>query len=124
MVLPLVIQELLCFGLITALFYLTSTYLNQHEAQNDKILKPHAIFLCCYLLIKSLITMVYILHYQGTLRQGDQMVSCIIFFGDLSVVFLNIGTSLVLFKWLVILNRVYLYSGNRSKTIFELWDNV
>jgi hypothetical protein len=28
MVLPLVIQELLCFGLITALFYLTSTYLN------------------------------------------------------------------------------------------------
>jgi len=52
------------------------------------------------------------------------MVSIIIFFGDLSVVFLNIGTSLVLFKWLVILNRVYLFSGNRSKTIFEFWDNA
>ena len=119
MVLPLVVQELICFGLIAALIYLTGIYLNQYEAQNDKILKPHAVFLCSYLLIKSLVTLVYILHYQGTLTQGDTMVTSIIFFNDLSVVFLNIATSLILFKWLVILNRVYLFSGNRSKNSFE-----
>ena len=52
------------------------------------------------------------------------MVTSIIFFNGLSVVFLNIGTSLILFKWLVILNRVYLFSGNRSKNSFEQWDNI
>ena len=52
------------------------------------------------------------------------MVTCIIFFNNLSVVFLNIGSSLNLFKWLVILNRLYLYSGDRSKSFFKQWDKI
>ena len=124
MVPSLVIQELLCCALLTALFYLTSQYLSQHMAYQDTIVKPYAVFLGSYLIIKTLVNLVYILHYQGTLQQGSNMVSSIIFVNEIAVVILNIGTSLNLFKWLVILNRVYLHSGNRSKTIFQRIESI
>ena len=52
------------------------------------------------------------------------MVSSIIFVNEISVVVLNIGTSLNLFKWLIILNRVYLHSGNRTLPNYERRENI
>jgi hypothetical protein len=124
MVPSLIMQEVICCALLLALYYLTSEYLNQHNAYKDTILKPHVLLLGAFLVIKTLVNLIYILHYQGTLKQGSNMVPCIVFVNEISVVILNIGASLNLFKWLVILNRVYLHSGNRTVNIYERRENI
>lgn len=43
--------------------------------------------------------------------QEDKYLSLISFINDMAVVFFYVACSLNLHKWLVIINRVYLYAG-------------
>lgn len=52
--------------------------------------------------------------------QDDKIINLIAFFNDMAVVFFYVACSLNLHKWLVIINRVYLYAGRVTEEEFKL----
>ena len=89
--------------------------LEKFNAEKDKILYSHGAFLISFLLsklfiyliiiqifhlVKALNTLVYILHYEGTIFQDKGFtISCISLWNEISILFFYIGLSLNLFKW-------------------------
>ena len=55
----------------------------------------------------------------GDILKDDITTLSIAFLNDLCIVFFYVASSLNLFKWLVIINRVYLYAGKISKARFK-----
>lgn len=106
--------------LLFFLIKLVKKALDLYNAFKDTILKSHALFLGLYLILKSANTLIQILRYQGRLLQDDKYISLISFFNDMAVVFFYIACSLNLHKWLVIINRVYLYAGRVTEKQFKL----
>ena len=141
----MILLEIICCSLLIALFYVVNKALSQFNASKDLIMKWHAfmlalhliskyswlIFLSCgfeswwrtylslFIIVKALNTLVYILHYQGSLLQGYFTIDCISFFNDLSIVFFYIACSLMVFKWVVIIKRVYLFAGFFSESTYR-----
>ena len=55
----------------------------------------------------------------GDILKDDITILSIAFLNDLCIVFFYVASSLNLFKWLVIINRVYLYAGKITKSRFK-----
>lgn len=72
-----------------------------------------------YLVAKALTGLAGILQFQGVLNQNNWIkISYVVLINDLALLCLIVGCSVNLLKWLVILNRVYFYSGNRTQKTY------
>ena len=112
---PYVVMEISYFALIGYLGKLTYKYVNQYNGYRDKIIKAHASFLLIFLVLKAINALTCILRYQGALNGYNWIkFSYVALVNDFALLFLIIGCSFNLLKWLLILNRVFFYSGNRT----------
>lgn len=124
MVIVLIALEVFAFTLIIGLFSTISSYLEQYNAERDLIMKSNALFIGLYLTIKMVTQLMLILHYEGTLLTSPGYIKLTHFLNDMAIVFFYIAFSLNFYKWLVIINRVYLYAGKFSDWRFKIQNNI